>query len=88
MAIFSDEQPLGLHLQLQPLDGRDHGIRCKQLAGGAAEAVQLPPGCVGAERHLLLGGSFRHAELVAAHRNGHGIHCKKSEQRLCGVPVK
>lgn len=82
MAVFSDKQPLGLHLQLQPLDSLDHGVGCKQLAGGAAEAVQLPPSCVGAERHLLLGGSFRHAELVVtAHRNGHGIHYKENKQR-------
>lgn len=89
MAIFSDKQPLGLHFQLQPLDSLDHGVRCKQLAGRAAEAVQLSPSCVGAERHLLLGGSFRHAELVVStHRNGHGIHYKKNKPRLCGEAVK
>lgn len=82
MAVFSHKQPFGLHLQLQPLNGLDHGVRCKQLVGRATEAVQLPPSGVGAERHLLLGGSFRHTELVvAAHHNGHSIHYKENRER-------
>lgn len=75
MAVFPDEQPPGLHLQLQPLNRLDHGLGGEQLAGSATEAVQLPLGRVGAERHLLFGGSFRHAELlIAAHGNRHGVH--------------
>lgn len=75
MAVFSDKQPLGLHLQFEPLNGLDHGLRCEQLAGRTTEAVQLPPGRVGAEGHLLFGGRFGHAELVvAAHDNVHGVH--------------
>jgi len=76
VAVFPDEQPLGLHLQLQPLDGLDRGLGSEQLAGGAAEAVQLPPGRVGAEGHLLFGGRSRHTALVAAaHGEEHSIHC-------------
>lgn len=86
MAVFADEQPLGLHLQLQLLDGLDHGLGCEELAGRATEAVQLPSGRVGAERHLLFGGSFRHVELVvAAHDNGRRVHCtgnKRKDERL------
>lgn len=84
MAIFSHKQPPGLHLQLQPLDGLDHHVRCKQLAGGATEAVQLAPSCVCAERHLLLGGSFRYTELVvAAHHEGQSIHYKENKHKSC-----
>lgn len=75
MAVFSDEQPLGLHLQFKPLNSLDHGLRCEQLAGRATEAVQLPSGRVRAERHLLFGGSIRHNELVVAtHGDGHSTH--------------
>lgn len=66
MAVLPDQQPLSLHLQFQLLNGLDHGLRREQLAGGATEAVQLPTGHVGAEGHLLFGGCFGHAELVAA----------------------
>lgn len=82
MAIFSDEQPLGLHLQLKPLNGLDHGLRCEQMAGRTTEAVQLPSSCIGAERHLLFGGSFRHIEVVnAAHGEGHSIHYTKKHEK-------
>lgn len=67
MAVFSDEQPLGLHLYLQPLNGFDHRLRREQLAGGATEAVQLTSGRVGAEGHLLFGRRFGNVELVASH---------------------
>ena len=78
MAVFADEQPLGLHLQFEPLNRLDHGLGREQLAGRTAEAVQFPSGRVGAEGHLLLGGSLGHAELVvAAHGDGHGTHCTK-----------
>lgn len=39
MAVFSDEQPLGLHLQFEPLNSLDHGLRCEQLARRTTEAV-------------------------------------------------
>lgn len=39
MAVFSDEQPLGLHFDFQPLNGLDHGLGGEQLAGGTTEAV-------------------------------------------------
>lgn len=82
MAIFSDEQPLGLHLQLEPLNGLDHSLRCEQMTGRTTEAVQLPSSCVGAERHLLFGGSFGHIEVVnGAHGEGHSIHYTKQTWR-------
>lgn len=83
MAVLTDQQPSGLHLQLQPPDGLDHGLRREELAGGTTEAVQLPSGRVGAEGHLLFGGGFGHAEVVdAAHGNGHGAHCTAKKKSL------
>lgn len=80
MAVFSHEQPLGLHLQFEPLNRLDHGIRREQLAGGTTQTIQLPPGRVGAERHLLFGGSFGHTELViAAQDDGRSIHYTRSK---------
>lgn len=81
MAVFADEQPLGLHLQLQPLNSLDHGLRGEQLAGRTTEAVQLPSSRVGAEGHLLFGGSFRHTVLVvAANGEGHCVHYTRNKR--------
>ena len=68
MAVLSHQQPLGLHLQFEPLDGLDHGLGREELAGGATEAVQLPPGRVRAERHLLFGGGLGDAEVAIIHQ--------------------
>lgn len=82
MAVLPDQQPLGLHLQFEPPDGLDHGLGCEELAGGTAEAVQLPPGRVGAQGHLLFGGGFGHAEVVVtAHGNGHSAHCTEMRRK-------
>lgn len=80
MAVFSDKQPLGLHLQFEPLNGLDHGLGCEQLAGRSTETVQLASGSVGAERHLLFGGSFGYTEVViAAHGNRQSVHCGRNK---------
>lgn len=76
MAVLPDQQSLGLHLQLQPADGLDHGLGREELAGGATEAVQLPSGRVGTQGHLLFGGRLGNTEVVVtAHGNGHSAHC-------------
>lgn len=78
MTVFPNKQPSGLHLQLEPLDGLDHGLRREELAGGSTEAVQLSFGGVGAERHLLFGWSFEDAELViVSHGERHGTYCTR-----------
>lgn len=75
VAVFPNKEPSSLHFQLKSLNSLDHGFRCEQVAGTSTETVQLPSGSVGAERHLLFGGSFGHTELViTAHGNGCSIN--------------
>lgn len=60
----ADQQAPRFDLQLEFLDGSDHGVRGEQAARLAPQPVQLLVGCVRSERRLILRGCLSKAPFV------------------------